>query len=131
MPNDEFSKLKKIIGKIKSTNFALGESQNDYKSSNFAAFNYNNEKAKQGRGILDSDKVKELKATHYTLGRDTDNFVTSTRNTYLPKDVKYQIYDNQDIKKSSIDFNTQAKIKNEERMKSMYMADFDKKPIDY
>ena len=131
MQNDEYSNLKKIMGKIKSSNFNFGESKNDYKSSFSDAYNFNADKAQSCRGILDSDKIKDLKATHYALGTDRNNFVTSTSATYQPKNVtNFVRYDNKDVKKSSIDFEAQSNIKAEERMKSLYMIDYSKKQIE-
>jgi len=119
------------MGKIKQSNFHLGESQNEYKSSFGEAFGYNQDKANKGRGVLDQDKIIDLKATHYTLGKDNNNFATSTGVTYLPTNVAYfQRYDNKSVKQSSIDFESQTNIRAEDRLRSSYMVDYKKKSIE-
>jgi hypothetical protein len=130
MPESEYLNLKKIMGKIKRSNFDLGESNTDYKTSFNDSYNFNAEKAIKGRGVLDAFKIKDLKATHYSLGNDNNNFTTSTSNTYKPLNIKpFHRHDNQEVKKSSIDFNNQSNVKETDRMTSLYMADFVKKAI--
>jgi len=123
--------MKKIIGKIKLSNFNLGESQNDYKSSFSDSYNFNADKALQSKVILDPNRVKDLKASHYTLGNDNNNFATSTSVTYQPQNItNFARYDNKDVKKSNIDFASQTNIKSEERLKTLYMMDYNKKAIE-
>lgn len=123
--------MKKIIGKIKLSNFNLGESQIDYKSSFSDSYNFNADKALQSKVFLDQNRVKDLKASHYTLGNDNNNFATSSSVTYQPKNItNFARYDNKDVKKSSIDFASQTNIKSEERLKSLYMMDYNNKAIE-
>ena len=119
-------KLFETINNIRKSHFILGESKNDYFTTNNNTYKYDPVLAKEGRGKLNDILKNNLRISHYELGMGNEREkYTSNRRDY----ISYPNFrPNKKIEKNS-ESNVFPRNRNVFEGESIYMSDYIEKPI--
>lgn len=114
-----------MIGHIRGHNFKLGNSKNDFGTTNGVTYKFDSANASNSRGYLDAKLKDDLRATHFQLGFDNDKNQTSHQSSYLPQNVNKPIINDPNLRRNN--FNMNQTNRNVFEGKSVYMVDYKKK----
>ena len=119
-------KLFETINNIRKSHFILGESKNDYFTTNNNTYKYDPVLAKEGRGKLNDILKNNLRISHYELGMGNEREkYTSNRRDY----ISYPNFrPNKKIERNS-ESNVFPRNRNVFEGESIYMSDYIEKPI--
>ena len=126
MNPEELRQMQKLVKNIKSSHFELGELPIDYGTTMGNAYKFDPQSAKNARGALDRALLNDLRSTHYKLGYDIINNVTTNRADYVPKKLEIQRAKDPNLRKSHFELGNENEIQDG---KTIYMTDYVPKPL--
>ena len=101
---------------------------NDYATTMGNSYQFDPNLAKGARGQLDRELINDLRATHYKFGDDPLVGQTTQRRDYVPYDIS-KLGENKGPHLQDSHFNIGDANNNKLDGKTIYMTDYDPKPI--
>ena len=126
MSPDELRQMQKVVKNIKSSHFELGELPIDYGTTMGNAYKFDPQSAKNARGSLDRALLNDLLSTHYKLGYDIMNNITTNRADFVPKKLEVKKAKDPNLRKSHFELGNENEIQDG---KTIYMTDYVPKPL--
>ena len=125
---NDIKQMKNTIKNIKGSHFQLGEMKNEYGTTAHLAYQFDKEKAKHARGMLDKALINDLRSTHYKLGyMDMKNQTTHRASFGVPKANGVRNAFEPKLQESHVTFNQTGNAVMDG--KTIYMTDFVEKEL--
>lgn len=123
-PQDK-DRQNKLMNNIKNSHFNFGDMKNNFETTNANAYKYDPDKSKGANAGLGKDLINELKSTHYKLGYDGFEGITTQKKDYVPFDMEGR----QPAFQEGKGFDLGDKYNNKFEGETIYQTDYVKKEI--